>query len=157
MSNTINLIESDIPFEYEKETKIRDHYADNLGDLRKKEVLIGREVKTHNHNLSIDMLTVDHKNTIRVWEFKLTADYSAIGQLIVYMALKKQETGGTRRIKGVIAAVNIPDFISESINMSLLDIELVEIPKTIINCGLPPYQQCNTKVEINYPKENVNV
>ncbi|MBA6295971.1 hypothetical protein [Colwellia sp. MB02u-9] len=157
MSNTINLKESDIPFEHERETKIRDHYAANLDDLRPNERLIGCEVKTKKHNLSVDMQTVDHNNVLRLWEFKVVANYSAIGQLLVYIAQKKIELLGSKRVIGVIAAVDIPEFIVDAINMSDLHIELVKIPKTIINCGLISQVQSNNNLKINYPQETQNV
>lgn len=129
------------------ERQLRDKFAARLSDFRPNEKLLGCEI-TYRCGLRSDMETIDKDNTVRIWEFKLNADYSAIGQLIVYMAMKRNENKGKKKIVGVLAAVEIPKFIEEAIYSSGLNIEVVSIPKS--TSENKKFFNTN-KIEISFP------
>lgn len=112
------------------ETELRDKFAAKLQYFRPNEKLLSKEA-INEFGLRTDMETVDVNNTIRIWEFKLRADYSAIGQIIVYTNLKRLESHANRQIVGVIAAVEIPEYVEKSINACGLAIEFVKIPRSV--------------------------
>ncbi|MGX9456543.1 hypothetical protein ACWU37_05680 [Photobacterium damselae subsp. damselae] len=132
-----------------KELEIRDNFATRLNEFRPDEKLINCEQPYSEVALRTDMQTVDRGNTIRIWEFKVTADYSAIGQLIVYLHLKRKETQFRRNVVGVLAATEFPSYIREAVIASGLNIELYTINKSI--SGLKQYLAHN-EVSIFFPK-----
>ncbi|MCG3865810.1 MULTISPECIES: hypothetical protein [unclassified Photobacterium] len=131
-----------------KELKMRDSYAKRLREFRPDERLISREGTIHGTSLRTDMITVDIKNVIRVWEFKVTADYSALGQLLVYLHLKRKETEFKKSVIGVLAVTEISEYIKEVIISSGLNIEIVLLNKSI--SGIEKYLIGN-EVNVNYP------
>ncbi|WP_122046828.1 hypothetical protein [Vibrio atlanticus] len=135
-----------------KEIEIRDNFASRLIEFRPDEKLISCEQPYSEVALRTDMQTIDKDNTIRIWEFKVTADYSAIGQLIVYLHLKRKETQFGSNVVGVLAATEIPSHIREAVIASGLNIELYTINKSV--SGLEQYLAHN-EVSIFFPKETV--
>jgi len=125
-------------FHIARECAIRDYYASNLTALRGgQENLVGTEIVHNQSQLRADMRTVDASEVIREWEFKIIADYSALGQILVYTAALKMQYGFQRDIRGVIAALQIPAEISQAVRVGALNIELVLIPSWIYNAGAP--------------------
>jgi len=131
-------------FDIARENAVRDFYAANLNTLRDgRERLVGTEMVHANSLVRADMRTVDSNDVIREWEFKLVADYSALGQILVYTAALKVHYNFQRDIRGVIAALKIPPEISQAVRVGALNIELVVIPSWIYNAGAPTKKQAN--------------
>ena len=116
-----------------KETEVRNIFASHFNDLRGGgEKLIGYENKCGDSFLRSDLRSILPDGTILEWEFKLEADYSALGQVLVYMSKVKSEYNFNRKVRGVIAALCIPEKIIEAVYKNGLDIELVTIPKWVL-------------------------
>jgi hypothetical protein len=120
------------------ETRIRDVFSNNLTIHRPLERLVKREVKYANSLVRADMRTVDQDDLLREWEFKLVANYSALGQILTYLSLIRREYKFKRQIRGVIAAFVIPPLIEETIETMNLGIELVRIPNSLRAAGNIP-------------------
>jgi RecB family endonuclease NucS len=120
------------------ETHIRNAYSTNLSFYRPLEALIKREVSYSMAPVRADMRTVDQDDILREWEFKLTADYSALGQILTYVALARREYKFQRQVRGVIAAFQIPGLVRETIETMNLGIELVSIPYYLCAAGNVP-------------------
>src|SRR5262245_3373399 len=88
---------------YAYERHVRDLYAERLTELRPGERLVRKELRYSTAARRIDMRTVDRWGVLREWEFKLDADYRALGQLLIYLAHARRESN-FRPIRGVIAA-----------------------------------------------------
>ena len=138
------------------ECQIRNYYARNLNNVRPMEKLIGTELVHKPLSIRADMRTVDEQELIREWEFKIEADYKAIGQIMVYIASLKIKYNFKRPIRGVIAAVKIPDLIRRTITINSLEIELVQIPSWLCNGGKPIRRQDNFAKNINIPINDIN-
>ena len=82
-----------------------------------------------------DMRTVDHGQTLREWEFKIEADYSSLGQALVYVALARRASNFERPVRGVVAAFSFPDHIAYANEAMNLGLELVEIPPWLRQAG----------------------
>lgn len=123
---------------YSHECRIRDCYADHLASLRPCEVVSKREVRYAASLVRADLRTLDESGILREWEFKLRADYSALGQILCYTALAKREFGFDRRVQGVIAAFEVPHEIRLAVNVNNLGIEFVEIPRWMRRAGAVP-------------------
>ena len=133
-----------------KELIMRDAYANRLNEFRPDERLINCEKTIPGTSLRTDMETVDINNVIRVWEFKVIADYSGLGQLLVYLHLKRKETEFKKSIIGVLAVTEISNYIREAIISSGLNIEVVLINKSI--SGISKYFISN-EVNVSYPND----
>jgi hypothetical protein len=120
---------------FARETLIRDAYSSNLLTYRPLEKLIKCEVTYQTAAVRADMRTVDRTGLIREWEFKLIADYSALGQILTYLALARREYKFERQIRGVIAAFSIPPLVSQTIETLNLGIELILIPNHLRAAG----------------------
>ena len=81
-----------------------------------------------------DMRTVDRENVLREWEFKLYADYRALGQIIQYVALARLAEN-FRVIRGVIAAFEFSPELPKVVEVANLSIELVVIPDWMRGAG----------------------
>lgn len=103
--------------DFAKECKIRDCYIKNLHLLRPNEIYIAKEHPLHSSALRVDMQTVDINNTFRDWEFKIYADYKALGQLLTYIAYSKLESGFDQNIIGVIAAFSFQPELEQTIRV----------------------------------------
>lgn len=121
--------------EFERECLIRDTYALNIGQEKPDQIVIGKEARYRSSNLRVDLQTVDKHNLYREWEFKLYADYKALGQILVYVAEAKMESNFEKDISGVIAAFEFQPELISTIRMMNLAIELVEIPKWMAMAG----------------------
>ncbi|MDM1328907.1 hypothetical protein [Acinetobacter indicus] len=118
---------------YEHECAIRNYYAKNLEFFRENKKLIGKELRYSSTYLRSDMRTIDTSNYLREWEFKIFADYKALGQILQYLALSRSETD--LPVRGVIAAFDFSKeliFTNERLNLNL---ELVHLPEWIRNAG----------------------
>jgi hypothetical protein len=127
--------------EYARETKVRDAYAEGLVDERPDEILLSTEhkyVTEDGRALRGDMKTVDKYDVIRIWEFKICADYSALGQVLVYVALARGALGFQKVVRGVIAAFEFPSEVKDAIEILNLNIETVEVPAKYQLAGAVP-------------------
>jgi hypothetical protein len=122
----------------EKETNIRNYFASRLNEFRPGEKVVRREQTYTDFAVRADLRTVDFENVIREWEFKIRADYSAIGQILTYSALAKLEFNFKRTVQSVIAAFEFPEQIRLAIEVNNLGIEMVKLPDWIINAGFVP-------------------
>jgi hypothetical protein len=123
------------------ECRIRDLYAGRLTSLRPRELVAQREVRYANSLIRADLRTLDEDNVIREWEFKLQADYRALGQVLSYVAQAKLEFTFARTVTGVIAAFSIPPEIRLAVQVNNLGIELVDIPAWMRLGGAAPSQE----------------
>ena len=119
---------------YEHECRVRDAYADGLSDHRLGEVLARTEQGYEGTLLRADMRTIDKSDLIREWEFKIFADYKALGQILQYVALARRAEN-FRPIRGVIAAFNFaPEMIVANEVMNL-NLEFVVLPSWLRRSG----------------------
>ncbi|WP_449542703.1 hypothetical protein [Enterobacter ludwigii] len=119
------------------ECRIRDYYAVNLGYFRPEEKLARCEQRYPNSLLRADMRTVNPQNTIREWEFKINADYKALGQILQYIALAR-ENENSRVIRGVIAAFTFTPELRLANERMNLNLELVLLPTWMRGAGALP-------------------
>ncbi|MGF6947886.1 hypothetical protein QF028_000379 [Neobacillus sp. B4I6] len=123
---------------FEHETRIRNLYANNLNHLRANEILIGTEQWYTGTRLRVDMRTVGENGVLREWEFKIFADYDALGQIITYVAMSRLREKFERPVQGVIAAFSFHEEIPKAIEVMNLGIELVTIPRWMRLAGKIP-------------------
>lgn len=116
------------------ECRVRDYYAKHLDVVRKGELLVRREQGYPTSATRADMRTVDPSNVLREWEFKLYADYRALGQILQYVALAKLAED-FRTIRGVIAAFEFSPELPKVVEVANLNIELVRIPDWMRGAG----------------------
>jgi len=119
------------------ECRIRDYYAVNLGIFRPEQKLARCEQRYSNSSLRADMRTVNPQNTILEWEFKINADYKALGQILQYVALAR-ENEKSRVIRGVIAAFTFTPELRLANERMNLNLELVLLPTWLRGAGAPP-------------------
>jgi hypothetical protein len=127
--------------EYEHETRIRNAYAACLADERPGELLLKTEHEYETEagrTLRGDMKTLDEHDVLRIWEFKICADYSALGQILVYVALARKKLAFQRIVRGVIAAFQFPPEVAETIELLNLNIERVDLPAKYRLAGKVP-------------------
>lgn len=124
--------------EYEHECRIRDCFAKSLRDLRPNERLIATESVYEGTCTRVDMRTVDKFNVLREWEFKIDAGYSALGQILTYLAMARLRDNFQSRITGVIAAFDFHPELARVIEVMNLGIELVTIPQWMARAGRVP-------------------
>jgi hypothetical protein len=131
---------------YDHEVRIQKAYAERLAQLREGEELISLGRRFECCDLIADMATVDKTNTIRIWEFKIRADYRSLGQIVTYLALARYEEviakwvpmHPPRRWVGVLAAFEFqPELMLTNVVMNL-GIECVVIPPFLRNAGSVP-------------------
>ena len=134
--------------EYEHECRIRDCFAKNLFDLRPNERLIATESVYEGTGTRVDMRTVDKFNVLREWEFKIEAGYTALGQIITYLAMARIRDNFRNRIAGVIAAFDFHPELARVIEVMNLGIELVTIPQWMARAGRVP-------LALDFPHRNV--
>lgn len=123
---------------YERETRIRDYYAAELKQHRPDELLVAREDTYAGTAVRADMRTIDRRNIIRVWEFKIRASYEALGQVLVYVAMARRAEGYDRPIRGVIAAFEFQAELVDAVERMNLGIELVRLPPVLALAGAIP-------------------
>ncbi len=117
--------------QYEHECRIRDEFAKHLDQERPGELLLEKE---HTYGevairaIRGDMKTLDEKNVLRIWEFKIVAGYDGLGQILAYLAMARRVVGFKRTIRGMLAAFDFRPEITEAIEILNLGIEVVRIP-----------------------------
>lgn len=122
------------------EVRVRDFFAARIERVRPLEKVVKREQGYEASNLRADLRTVDTGDILREWEFKLHADYRAIGQIQTYVALARRDLGPARIVRGVIAAFTFSDEVrltNESMNLNL---ELFVLPNWMRGAGSVPLQ-----------------
>jgi hypothetical protein len=110
------------------ECRVRDYYAEQLRHQRPDERVLKTEVYYATSNLRADMRTIDKNNVIREWEFKLYADYRALGQILQYVAIARHEDNFEKSIRGVIAAFEFSPELKRANEICNLNLELVVLP-----------------------------
>jgi len=124
--------------QFSYECHIRDFYAKNIKRFRPGELVSSKEVVYANSNIRADLRTVNCQDVIFEWEFKIEADYSAIGQVLSYTAQARTEFGFKRTVRPVIAAFKFPAEIKLAIEVNNLGIETVELPSWMRAAGSVP-------------------
>lgn len=124
--------------EFEHECRIRNCFAKNLSDLRPNERLIATESVYEGTGTRVDMRTIDKFNVLREWEFKIEAGYSALGQILTYLAMARLRDNFQNRITGVIAAFDFHPELAKVIEVMNLGVELVTIPQWMARAGRVP-------------------
>lgn len=119
------------------ECHIRDSFADRLATLRPHERLLKTEVQYDQSRIRADMRTVDEHEVWREWEFKVHADYTALGQVLIYVAMAR-EAHSFRPVRGVIAALTFQPELVRAVEIMNLNLELVTIPPWLSNAGRVP-------------------
>ncbi|MFC8412333.1 hypothetical protein [Streptomyces coelicoflavus] len=123
---------------HERECRVRDYYASELAQHRPGELLIARENSYDGTAVRGDMRTVDRSNVTRLWEFKISASYEALGQILVYVAMARraeEAAGNDCLIRGVIAAFNFQPELRYTVERMNLSIELVALPPALAHAG----------------------
>jgi len=117
------------------ECAIRNEYAQRLAHFRPDEKLLKTEWKFASARARADMRTIDRYDVLRIWEFKIVADYSGLGQALTYLALTRLEKKFEAPVKGVLAAFVISPEIRTANEVLNLGLELVEIPAQLRRAG----------------------
>ena len=123
---------------YAAERAVRDAYAARLREFRPDERLWKTEHTYPPSLLRGDMRTVDQRNRVRIWEFKIRAGFDGLGQILTYVALARLELNFTRRVLGVLAAFEIPGELLTAIEVLNLGIEAVLLPEQLRLAGAVP-------------------
>jgi hypothetical protein len=101
-------------------------------------LLVARENGYAGTAVRADMRTIDRRNIIRLWEFKIRASYEALGQILVYVAMARRAEGYDQPIRGVIAAFEFQPEIVYTVEGMNLGIELVTLPPVLaLGGGIP--------------------
>lgn len=116
------------------EIQVRDYFARHLRRVRPTHRLVRREQGYSNCGLRADMRTVDEHDVIREWEFKIHADYRAIGQILAYVALARNELG-FRSVRGVLAAFSFAPEVALTNEVMNLGLEILIIPEWMRAAG----------------------
>lgn len=123
---------------YAHESRIRNLFAQRLDLERPFERFVKKEVRYRRSTVRADMRTVDCNGLMREWEFKIHADYRALGQILIYVAHARQELG-FRPVQGVIAAFTFVAELRRAVEIMNLNIELLTIPPWMRAAGdIPP-------------------
>jgi hypothetical protein len=123
---------------HERECKVRDYYASELARHRPDELLVARENSYEGTAVRADMRTIDRSNITRLWEFKISASYEALGQILVYVAMARRAeeiTGSNSLFRGVIAAFDFQPELVYAVERMNLSIELVALPPVLLHAG----------------------
>jgi hypothetical protein len=129
---------SPVEIAFAHECRVRDLYAARLKEFRPQERLLKTENGFAGSRVRADMRTVDIRNELRIWEFKILASYEGLGQILTYLALERLATGFRRNVQGVLAAFSIQPEIRTAVDVLNLGIELVELPaKLSLAGGIP--------------------
>jgi hypothetical protein len=123
------------------EIRVRDYYAESLRRVRPNEHFAAREQRYQGSALRADMRTVCQQNILYEWEFKIHADYRALGQILAYVALARRELN-FRPVRGKIAAFSFSEEVVLANELLNLGLELVTIPDWMrFAGGLPPINE----------------
>jgi RecB family endonuclease NucS len=121
-------------------------YAARLAEFRPQERLLKTENGFAESRVRADMRTVDSRNCLYIWEFKIAASYDGLGQILTYVALERQASRFQRSVQGVLAAFSIQSEIRTAIDVLNLGIELVELPLKLRLAGGIPFVASSTPV-----------
>ncbi|MGQ4620028.1 hypothetical protein [Nocardia sp. R7R-8] len=121
-----------------RECAIRDAYAQRLSEFRPDERLLNTEHTFRGNKIRADMRTVDRSDIVRVWEFKIVADYRGLGQALAYWAQERADSQLQRPVKGVLAAFDFQSEIVNAVENLNLGLELVTIPPKLRAAGFVP-------------------
>ncbi len=83
--------------DFQHECRIRDFYTQHLSSERPNELRVSTEQGYSGSLLRADLRTVDKNNLLREWEFKIWADYRALGQILTYVALARHRENFTQK------------------------------------------------------------
>ena len=134
---------------YARERAIRDSYAADLQRYRPEELEVNREALPGlQKQKRADLLTVDRQRLLRVWEFKVRATPTALGQLLVYLALCRRHYGDQRIIRPVLAAAEFDPDVTVAIEALNLGVEVIELPPTVLNAGKVPFSRADLSVPV---------
>lgn len=133
------------------ECRVRDFYAEHIAKIRPKDRLVRREQRYDGSRLRADMRTVNEANILNEWEFKLYADYKALGQILQYVALAR-ETENFRPIRGVIAAFEFSPELVRANEILNLNLDLVIIPDWMRAAGGVVQRETSTKLIETTPR-----
>ncbi|WP_410819110.1 hypothetical protein [Micromonospora sp. 050-3] len=123
---------------YAHECRIRDLYATRLDEFRPDERLLKTEHSYEDSKVRGDMRTIDRHDVIRIWEFKISAGYEGLGQILTYLALARRDLAFGRRVRGVLAAFDVQPEVDLAIEVLNLGIEVVRLPdKMRLAGGIP--------------------
>ena len=123
---------------FANECQIRDYYAENFAEFRLNERIIEREHKCGQTAIRADLYSVDCQKIFREWEFKIYADYKALGQILTYVAMARKHSEFKKTIRGVIAAFDFQPEVKEAIEILNLGIEIIQLPNWISGAGKIP-------------------
>ena len=140
--------------EFEHECRIRDFYAKHFNNERSDELLVATEHSFSDGSTRADMVTIDKSELIRIWEFKIKADFDALGQILSYVALAKRKFNFERSVRGVIAAFEFRPEIPLAIEILNLNIEQVIIPAWMRQAGSIPLTQQVRPLIVEIPVTN---
>ncbi|RKH00487.1 hypothetical protein D7X74_38540 [Corallococcus sp. CA047B] len=135
---------------FERETKVRDLYARDIGEVRPGERVVGKECRYGESGMRVDLRTVDTSNLIREWEFKIYATYEALGQIQVYVYQALCANPG-QQVRGVIAAFDFQLELRQTVRSLNLNIELVTIPHWMAQAGGVPLTSTTVNI-VKIPK-----
>jgi len=116
------------------EIRVRNYYVARLARMRPAQHPIATEQRYAGCGLRADLRTIDNQDVLREWEFKLHADYRAIGQILAYVALARKEWA-FRPVRGVVAAFSFSPEVALTNEVMNLGLELVTIPEWMRAAG----------------------
>jgi hypothetical protein len=122
------------------EIKVRDYFVARLKRMCPSQHPIATEQRYAGCGLRADLRTIDHADLLREWEFKLHADYRAIGQILAYVALARKELA-FRPVRGVIAAFSFSPEVPLTNEVMNLGLELITIPEWMRAAGGLPLRE----------------
>lgn len=110
-----------------------------LSLFRRDEILVRTEYRYPGPlALRADMRTVDPLNVLRDWEFKKFAGYTALGQILTYVARARRHENFRRRLQGVLAAFEFDPAVIEANAILNLGVEIVRLPPWLAFGGVVP-------------------
>lgn len=124
--------------EFAHECRIRDLFARRMHEFRPGEILISTESSFPSSNRRADLKSVDVRNVLRLYEFKLIATPAAVGQALTYINLEQQAVGYDREVRGVLAAFRFEPDVIPTIRAMHLPIEVVTLPPHLARAGGVP-------------------
>lgn len=121
--------------QYAHECRIRDAYSQRLREFRPKERMLNTEHPYANGRLRADLRTIDDEGVRRIWEFKISAGYGALGQILTYLAQARKDALFESTVRGVLAAFHFHQEVWTTVEVLNLGIELVVIPEKLSMAG----------------------
>ena len=135
------------------ECQIRDCYANCFTKFRSDERIIQREHRCGETSIRADLYSVDGQNVLREWEFKIHADYKALGQILTYVAMARKQSNFNKTIRGVIAAFGFQPEVREANEIMNLGLEIVQLPQWIARAGKIPLNTSKPTDVVTIPNQ----